>query len=157
VDDGTFVPVGRVGRPHGTDGAFVVERASEDESRFEPGATLLVDGDPATVVLSRRVGGGRRAIKLDRAVERGTDLTLRRSDLPEPEEGAYYVFQLVGLAVHEEGGMELGRVVDVEPGVANDALALEDGTLLPLVDECVLAVDLDAGRVVVASGFADAG
>jgi len=106
----------------------------------------------------RRVPMQNAAVELlDRAVERGTDLTLRRSDLPEPEEGAYYVFQLVGLAVHEEGGRELGRVVDVEPGVANDALALEDGTLLPLVDECVLAVDLDAGRVVVASGFADAG
>ena len=108
-------------------------------------------------MLSRRVGGGRRAIKLDRAVERGTDLTLRRSDLPEPEEGAYYVFQLVGLASTRRAAGNSARVVDVEPGVANDALALEDGTLLPLVDECVLAVDLDAGRVVVASGFADAG
>ena len=151
-----LVPVGRVGRPHGLDGSFVVEGASEDPERFAVGARLVAGEDPAAVVASKRAGG-RIVVRLDRAVERGTDLTLRRSDLPEPEEGAYYVFQLVGLAVHEEGGRELGRVVDVEPGVANDALALEDGTLLPLVDECVLAVDLDAGRVVVASGFADAG
>ena len=63
--------VGRVGRPHGVDGAFVVEDASEEESRFDVGAELFVDGVPARVEVSRRVGGGRRAIRLDRRAERG--------------------------------------------------------------------------------------
>ncbi len=152
-----LVPVGRVGRPHGTDGAFVVEQGSEDESRFAVGARVYAAGRPAAVVLSRRVGGGRRAVKLDVPVERGAELAVRRVDLPSPEEGAYYVFQLVGLAVEEEGGRELGRVADVDPGVANDMLVLDGGLLLPLVEECVLSVDLDGGRIVVAPGFADAG
>ena len=39
-----WVQVGRVGRPHGRDGSFVVESASEDPRRFEVDATLLVDG-----------------------------------------------------------------------------------------------------------------
>jgi len=149
------VPVGRVGRPHGTDGAFVVERASREESRFAVGARLWVEGEEAEVVLSRRVGGGRQAIRLDRAVPRGSELAVRRADLPEPEDGSYYVFQLVGLAVEESGGRTLGRVADVDPGVANDTLVLEGGTLLPLVEDCVLDVDLDAGRILVATGFAD--
>jgi len=38
------VQVGRVGRPHGLDGAFVVERGSEDESRYAVGSVLYVDG-----------------------------------------------------------------------------------------------------------------
>jgi 16S rRNA processing protein RimM len=156
VDEQELVAVGRVGRPHGVDGAFVVERASEDERRFAVGATVWVGGEPATVVLSRRVGGGRRAVKLDRAVERGADLAVPRGELPEPEEGGYYVFQLVGLTVEEEGGRPLGRIADVEQGVANDALALESGLLLPLVEDCVLEIDLTAGRVVVARGYADA-
>ena len=54
--------VGRVGRPHGLDGAFVVERASEDESRYAVGSMLYVDGEPATITLSRRVGRGRPAV-----------------------------------------------------------------------------------------------
>ena len=66
-----LVPVGRVGRPHGLDGAFVVERASDDDRRWEVGAAVFVNGSPATIELSRRVGGGRRAIRLDRQVERG--------------------------------------------------------------------------------------
>ena len=50
----------------------------------------------------------------------------------------------------------LGRVADVLPGVANDVLELEDGTALPLVEDCVRAVDLAGGRIVVAPGFAAA-
>ena len=149
------MPVGRVGRPHGTDGAFVVERASDEAARFEVGARLWVEGEQAEVVVSRRVGGGRRAIRLDRSVARGSELAVRRADLPEPEEGSYYIFQLVGLAVEESSGRALAPVADVEAGVANDTLVLEDGVLLPLVEDCVLDVDLDARRIVVATGFAD--
>jgi 16S rRNA processing protein RimM len=148
-----LVVVGRVGRAHGTDGAFVVEGGSQDPQRFEVGASLLASGEPATVVLSRRVGKGRVAIKLDRAVERGAQLAVRREELAPLESGSYYVADLVGLEVVEEGGMRLGAVRDVLPGPANDALELDVGLLLPLVEDCVLEIDLEAGRVLVAPGF----
>ncbi len=151
-----LVSVGRVGRPHGVDGSFFVEDASDAEGRFAPGARLYVDGEPAEVVASKHGAGGRRVIKVDRAVSRGATLAVLRAELPEPEEDAYYVFQLVGLAVEEEGGRRLGAVADVHNGPANDALELDTGALLPLVDACVLAIDLHGGRIVVARGFADA-
>ena len=148
-----LVPVGRVGRPHSLDGAFVVERRSDDERRYAVGATLLVDGEPATIVLSRRAGGSRRAIKLDRPVERGQQLAVDRADLPAPDPGHFYVFQLVGLAVVDETGREVGEVRDVQAGLANDNLELSTGTLVPMIEDAVLSVDLEAGRVVVASPF----
>jgi ribosomal 30S subunit maturation factor RimM len=43
----------------------------------------------------------------------------------------------------------------VAPGVANDVLELDSGRALPMVEDCVLAVDLDEGRILVAPGFAD--
>ena len=147
------MPIGRVGRPHGLDGAFVVEQASGDERRWQVGAALLVDGVPATIELSRRVGGGRRAIRLDRRVDRGTELAVPLSELPPPDPDSYYAFQLVGLAVFDEGGRELGRVVEVHPGVANDNVELEDGMLVPLIDDAVRSIELDAGRIVVERGF----
>jgi 16S rRNA processing protein RimM len=150
------VTVGRVGRPHGVDGSFFVEEASDSPERFARGATVLVDGVPAEVIISKRGSGGRPVIKLDRHVPRGATLAVRRDDLPEPDEDAFYVFQLVGLAVQEEGGRPLGAVTDVEHAPANDALVLDSGLLLPLVESCVREIDLDAGRVVVARGFADA-
>jgi 16S rRNA processing protein RimM len=148
------VAVGRVGRPHGLVGAFVVEDPSEAPERLAEGARLLAGGKPATVVESKR-SGGRLVIRLDRPVARGAALEIGRDELPPPEEDAFYVFQLVGLAVEEEGGRALGRVQDVHPGPANDALVLDTGLALPLVEACVRNVDLERGRVVVAPGFAD--
>jgi 16S rRNA processing protein RimM len=154
VTEPEAVLVGRVGRPHGLDGCFVVEDASEAPERFAVGARVLAGGTPATVVENKR-SGGRLVVRLDRRVERGTPLAVQRAELPQPDEDAFYVFQLVGLAVEEEGGRVLGRVQDVQPGPANDALVLDSGVLLPLVEACVRAVDLDAGRLVVAAGFVD--
>src|SRR5919197_1411221 len=58
-----LVVVGRVGRPHGLDGSFAVEDASEAPERFAVGATLYVDGEPARVEESKR-SGGRPVIRL---------------------------------------------------------------------------------------------
>jgi 16S rRNA processing protein RimM len=153
VDPERLVPIGRVGRPHGTDGAFVVELASADEERWEVGKTVLVDGAPARITLTRRVGGGRRAIRLDRMVPRGAELALRIADLRAPGPDSYYAFQLVGLAVVDEDGVALGTVTDVAPGVANDNLELDGGTLVPMIEDAIREIDLAHGRIVVARGF----
>jgi 16S rRNA processing protein RimM len=151
-----LVVVGRVGKPHGVDGSFFVEGASDVPERFAKGASILVDETPVEIVVSKRGAGGRPVIKLDRPVPRGATLAVRRDELPDPGEDTYYVFQLVGLAVEEEGGRPLGTVIEVENGPANDTLELDSGLLLPLVESCVLDVDTGAGRIVVARGFADA-
>ena len=148
-----LVTVGRVGRPHGLDGSFFVEHASDDPERFAVGAVLHVAGEAARVDASKR-SGGRPVIRLDREVPRGADLTVPRDALPPTAEGEYYAFQLVGLEVEEEGGRTLGRVVRVAPGVANDVLELDSGLALPLVEDCVREIDLELGRIVVAPGFA---
>jgi 16S rRNA processing protein RimM len=146
--------VGRVGKSHGLDGSFVVEQASEVAERFKVGAELFVAGEPAKVIASRQARG-RPVIRLDRRVERGATLEIPRDELEPAGEDEYYVFQLIGLSVEEEGGRELGMVVDVAPGVANDILELDTGLLLPMVEDCVRQVDFTAKRIVVAPGFAD--
>jgi 16S rRNA processing protein RimM len=147
-----LVRVGWVGKPHGLAGAFVVEDASDDPQRFEPGATVLVQGEPAEVV-ERKRAGGRLVVRLDRPVARGAALEVERDALPEPKAGEYYVFQLVGLDVEEDGGDVLGKVAEVAPGIANDVLELDTGLALPLVEACVREVDLERRRILVAPGF----
>ena len=151
-----LVPVGRVGKPHGLDGGFFVEGPSDRKSVFAKGATLFAGGEPASVVASRHGSGGRPVIRLDRHVERGTELAVARATLPNlGDEDEFYVFQLVGLTVEEENGRQLGRVREVLEYPANDVLELDSGASLPLVEACVRQVDLAAGRIVVAAGFAD--
>ena len=147
--------VGLVGRPHGLDGSFFVEGPSERADAFATGSTLYVDGEPAKVVSSKRGSHKRPVIRLDRRVERGATLAVPREELPPLEEGAYYAFQLVGLAVEEEGGRMVGHVREVLDYPANDVLELDSGMFLPLVEACVRQVDLEGGRIVIAAGFAD--
>ena len=149
-----LVSVGRVGRPHGIAGAFVVENASEEPARFAVGARLLGPAGEVEVVESKR-SGGRLVVRVEPPLERGTELKVRRDSLEAPGEGEYYVFELVGLEVEEETGRPLGRVRNVAPAPANDVLELDTGLALPLVESCVRAVDRDAGRILVAEGFAD--
>ena len=151
-----LVEVGRVGKPHGLAGAFFVERASDDPERFAVGAQVLVEGSPAVVVESKR-SGGRPVIRLDRSVERGARLQVSRAELPPPDADSFYVADLVGLEAVEQDGPVLGRVTEVSPGVANDVIELDSGLALPFVAACVLEVDLDGRRIVVAPGFSDHG
>jgi 16S rRNA processing protein RimM len=149
------VRIGKVGRPHGVDGAFFVEQPSDDDRWWRTGARFLAGGEPVEVVAHRR-SSGRPVVQLDRDVARGALLEVERDELPPTEEDEFYAFELVGLEVVEENGRVLGTVKAVTPGVANDVLELDGGVLLPMVEDCVRSVELDARRIVVAEGFADA-
>lgn len=146
------VRIGRVGKPHGIDGAFFVEQPSSDEEWWKTGSRFLVGEEEMEVVL-RRTSSGRPVIRLDRPVERGAWLEVERQFLPPTQEDEYYAFELVGLRVVEENGRELGSVKVVTNGIANDVLELDSGVLLPMIEDCVRLVEVAAGRIVVAEGF----
>jgi 16S rRNA processing protein RimM len=78
-------------------------------------------------------------------------IAVQRDQLPEPEEGEYYWFDLVGLDVVTLDGKPLGRVKAMMETGANDVLVLqgERERLVPfVVGEIIDDVDLDAGRIV---------
>jgi 16S rRNA processing protein RimM len=151
---GVNIVVGRVGKSHGLDGSFVVEDASESRERFDVGKELIVEGEPAKIVAAKQARG-RPVIRLDRRVSRGAVLEIPRDTLEPAGEDEYYVFQLVGLLVEEDGGGTLGTVTDVAPGIANDVLELDSGLALPMVEDCIREVDLHGRKIVVAKGFSE--
>ena len=123
-----LIPVGRVGRPHGLDGSFVVEQASEDPERFEPVLSVSVDG----------AGGHRGRVQARRQPARRPARPRGRSAEPFsrfrapswPRSGEGELLRVRARRPRGRGGRggALGRVQDVTSGVANDVLELDTGT-----------------------------
>lgn len=82
----------------------------------------------------------------------GAEIHVERDELPEPEEGQYYWFDLVGNQVRNEQGVELGEVDSVTSNGAQDVLVLKQGEverLIPFVKGPIIkSVDLDQKLIV---------
>jgi 16S rRNA processing protein RimM len=164
-----YLVVGRIGRPHGLKGEVSVEpRTDEPDRRFTPGARLRTerkrpggDAESSLTVRDTRWHSGRLLVTFEEIADRtaaedarGTLLVVPvdPSERPEdPEE--FYDHQLVGLAVETTAGEQVGELVEVVHGSAQDLLVVraEDDreVLVPFVAALVPEVDLEGGRIVV--------
>ena len=79
---------------------------------------------------------------------KGATVSVEREALPEPEEGRYYLADLLGLEVWNEQGARLGVVRRWTSNGAQDVMDV-DGRLIPWVAAIVKEVDLAAKRIVV--------
>jgi 16S rRNA processing protein RimM len=154
--------LGSVGRPHGLDGSFRVEGAV-DWHPFARGSRVLIDG--TSYRIAAHSGEDRRpilrlaGIDSRTAIEqlRGQVLGLPGEQIPEPEAEAFWVFDLVGCTV-EEDGRQLGIVREVLERPANDVLVVEppeggEDVLVPFTLDAVPEVDIAGRRVVVRPGL----
>jgi 16S rRNA processing protein RimM len=164
------VLVGRIGKPHGIRGYVTVDvRTDEPERRFAEGSVLRAEPPKGSAydVAELTVEGARwhqqtllvafEEIGDRNAAEsaRGTMLYARipADETPEdPDE--YYDHQLIGLRAYDEDGRELGTVVSLVHGGAQDLLTIRTPerreALVPFVKALVPVVDVGGGRVVVA-------
>jgi 16S rRNA processing protein RimM len=129
----TLVSAGVVGRAHGRDGSFYVERPDHE---LPQGTRVSMAGAEHTV--ERRAGTGERPLVRLSGVEdprplRGEPLLVEA----ELEEGEWLARDLVGCRV--EG---LGTVARVLDGPSCGLLELEDGELVPLVSAAIESIDV---------------
>jgi 16S rRNA processing protein RimM len=87
-------------------------------------------------------------------VLRGQEVCVRRDALPQPEDGHYYLDDLVGLEVVNEQGERLGVVKRLFTNGAQDVMEVagERARLMPWVPSVVKQVDLGGGRITVEWG-----
>ena len=154
--------MGVVGRPHGVRGLVRVHSYTADPADLAGYGPLLDDaGRPWTLawrasgVAELRDASGQPLT--DRtAAERmvNTKLWLDRDRLPPPEEGEFYLADLVGMAALDPAGASIGRVTVVHDYGAGASLEIErpgtDPLLIPFTHACVPQVDTAAGTLVVA-------
>lgn len=87
----------------------------------------------------------------DAAAElRGSVLLIRRDQLPTLDEGAFYEFDLLGMAVRTESGKDLGVIERVHYyPTANDVYETAVAMIPAVENEVVVSVDVAAKRLVV--------
>ncbi len=154
------VAVGRVIRPHGSDGTLRVQPYSDNPARFQVGGILTVAGKNHAISDFRTLPGGYALLRLDGlenidAVRPLTGQWLVAPVEPAPDlpPGEYYHYQLVGLTVVTDQGENLGTLQEVLVTGSNDVYVVTSDTgkeiLLPAVAHVVKDVDLPAGRMLV--------
>jgi 16S rRNA processing protein RimM len=83
---------------------------------------------------------------------KGCDLMVSRENAQPLEENEYYIGDLIGMKVESDEGAFLGTLKDVLQTGANDVYVVEredkSELLLPVIDECILDVNLETGTVV---------
>jgi 16S rRNA processing protein RimM len=158
---GDLVDVGRITGAHGIRGEVKVLSLTDFPERFYPETELLmvtVAGQMRPVtVLTCREHKGHYLLHLDGISDRtaaeacrGSYLKIREGDLKSLPDGRYYHFQILGLEVVTDDGRGLGKVEEVLPTGGNLVLVVkgtEGEVLLPFIDDVVLQVDLEAGRI----------
>ena len=83
---------------------------------------------------------------------KGLELTVSRDDLPEADDGEFYQADLIGLAVVDNTGREVGEVLGFQHFGAGDLIEIKRAgdrtSLVPFTNDMVPVVDIDEGRVV---------
>jgi 16S rRNA processing protein RimM len=133
---------------------------AEPEAIADYGPLYSEDGTTTfQVEISRPINNGFAAnvagvrTKEEADALRGTQLFADRDALPSLPDDEFYHTDLIGLAVFDSGGRELGRVTAVHNHGAGDLLevsgpGLKTPALIPFTREAVPTVDLTAGRII---------
>ena len=150
------VVIGLVAAPHGLRGTVRV-KAPGSGRHLRKGVEPFVNGARRRILAARAtpkgflvdlegVTGREEAARL-----RGSELLLDRGELDAPEEGEFYVGDLVGLAVYDAAGTRIGSVAELFETPAHEVLVVRDESdtehYVPFTFEHVPTVDQEGGRI----------
>ncbi|RPJ15679.1 MAG: 16S rRNA processing protein RimM [Actinobacteria bacterium] len=158
--DESTVAVGRITRAHGVQGELAVLVISEVPGRFADGETVWLEDGRTLTVESSRPHKDRLLVRFREVQTREQAEALQRALLVVPEslspelpEGSWWDHRIVGCVIETDTGRALGTVHDVIHTAANDVWSAVDDegteTLIPVLRDVILDVDMDAKRIVV--------
>ena len=157
------ITVAEIVTTHGINGNLKIKSLSDNEKRFENGAKLFID-DKLLTIESSFDQKGLKVIKFEEYDDIndvlkfvGKDITIEDKDLGKLYEDEYYVFQLEGLDIYDDG-QKVGKIKDVITGVyPNDVYVIKtekDEVYFPALNATVKKVDLENGFIEV-ENFSD--
>ena len=160
-----YIELGGCSKPHGIKGAFAFHLYNTEDSVLSKGSKILLypkdgskvskDGEEheiASIAFGNKVIVTLKDVKDRNKVEDMLPFSIhyKKADLPETEEGEFYLEDLVGLKVIDENsGKEVGRVSSHYDNSAQIVLVIR-GSInfeVPFIDNFVKEVDIEAGTV----------
>jgi len=152
------VELGRIGRPHGVrgevrlflynpesdligslDAIFLVHPENGSASQYK--IRFVKEGVRFHILSLMNVSSREQAQELN-----GLVVQVPRDNLPEPEDGEYYVADLMGMAVTCDGQM-IGTIVGSRPQGGIEVVSVENEIReiqIPLVDEYMVRMDFSS-------------
>ena len=145
------IKIGKIVNAVGLKGEVKVYNYSDSEEVYERTPEIYT-GDRLLKVENVRMQKNMVILKLSGIDDRnaaeaakGTELFITEADLPELPEGQFYIRDLIGMEVEEQGGSFHGVVTDVLQNTAQDIFEVkrDDGktVLIPKVDAFVQKID----------------
>lgn len=150
------IKVGKIVNAVGLKGEVKVYNYSDSSEIYEITPEVYVGGELLEIE-NVRLQKNMVILKLEGINDRnaaeaakGREIFITEDDLPELEEGEYYVRDLIGMTVTEDGNV-LGKVTNVLQNTAQDVFEVERENgkqlLIPRVDAFVLDIDLDTREI----------
>ena len=150
--------VGVVAGSWGSTGEVKVQARTDNPSRFSLGSHLLAEGQTLQIEQCRW-HQGIALIKFhgidtqeDAERLRGTQLEVPLEEVPSLSPDSYYHFQILDMEVWTQDGEFLGVVEDILSTGSNDVYVAREGeneVLVPALQDVIVDVDLEKGRITV--------
>ncbi len=156
-DGNDRVLIGKITSPSGLQGEVRVYSYAERKERFSGLDFVYIDGKKTGIERCRFVKNmvvlklsGTDSIEQAESL-RSKEVYMDADDLPELEDGEYYIRDLIGFEVERDNGTELGTLGDVLTDGPQDIFVAvnEEGKeiLIPNVPAFVKKIDPENGRI----------
>ena len=152
-----FIEAGRIVNTHGVQGEVKIEVWLDSPKFFRSFKSIYTAKGEELKVVSSKTHKGFVIAKLDGIGDineamrlKGKDVSIRRSDAALPK-GAFFLQDIIGAKVVDEGGNEIGTLVEIMERPSSNIYVVKGETehLIPAVPEFIMSTDIDSGLVTV--------
>lgn len=156
MEKSAYIEAGRIVNTHGVSGEVKIEVWLDSPAFLKRCGRVYITGTEHRIEAAREHKGfllaklaGVEDLNAAMALK-GRDIAIARADAPLPR-GGYFLADLLGAAVVDEQGKEIGRLTEVLERPASNIYVVrgEEEHLIPVVPEFVLKTDAEAGIITV--------
>lgn len=163
TDQDECIPIGKIIGTHGIKGLLKVYSYSGNIQNLQSANIAFLKGKDGVLseysVKSVSAHAGGFILGLDNFSDinqvlfmTGSELCLKRSQFPVPDEDEYYWRDLIGLTVHTNQGVELGTLVDIFETGSSDIYVVRGGSkeyLIPAIADVITHIDIPGKTMII--------